>query len=146
MVWKKAIGVSLTRCGNVCMVTRRFRNGLHSMSFRLLNRTHVLTSAVNSRINTVLVNGSMGPLTRRLVTRNTRGMCICSSPRLRRCGAATCTGIVYSFFRRRGPGMFLINTAGVNHSLNPHITGSLGANLATSYARLNISSSGGAVM
>lgn len=128
------------RCGNIFVCTRRISGRVDPVTFRLLNGTGSLTTGLRARMATILVNCGITGLTSRLTGCNTSGIVIVSGPILRACEARPCARTLTTTVGRCGPRVVLINTATVNHSLNPHISTEINANLATSYAILRVNS------
>lgn len=120
----------------------RMRNAaITRMSRRLLAGNHGLTGRRNIRLRTVITNANVGNRMRsRVLPCNMSGLFIFSTRNLFPCASTPRASVLIGLFGRRGPRVTLVNTAIVNHSLNPHISSSLADNLATSYARLRVNS------
>lgn len=117
----------------------RVRNAaITSIDLRLLAGNHGLTGRLNYRLRTVTTKANLTKVRGRMLPCKMSGLRMFSTPNLFPCASLPRASVLIGLFGRRGPRVYLVNTAIVNHSLKPHMSSTLADKLATSYARLRV--------
>lgn len=122
------------------MCYRVRRNVITSMDLRLLAGNHSLTGRLGYTLRTMITKANLGSVRGRVLPCKMSGIRVFSNGKLCPCASLPRASVLMGLFGRRRPRVYLVNTAIVNHSLNPHMSSTLADKLATSYASLRVNS------